>query len=53
MLMVGIQNSKYETRVSLFRMKSAELPVSFVVGVSFLAGSISGIFIPGYFISKK
>ena len=45
-LLVGIQNSSNKTQVSFVEMETVELPVSFIVGVSFLAGSILGSLIP-------
>ena len=51
-LLVGIQNSSYKTKVSLFKMQTVELPVSFIIGVSFITGSISGNLFP-YNITKK
>lgn len=52
-LLVGIQNSSYKTKVSLYEMETVELPVSFIIGVSFLTGSIFGSFIPYKFTKKK
>jgi len=51
-LLVGIQNSSYKTKVSFFEMETVELPVSFIIGVSFLTGSIFGSIIPHNLIKK-
>jgi len=51
-LLVGIQNSSNKTKVSLFEMETVQLPISFIVGMSFLTGSILGSFIP-YNLTKK
>ena len=52
-LLIGIQNSSYKTKVSLFEMETVELPISFIMGVSFITGSIFGSFIPYKFTNKK
>tara|TARA_B000000609_G_C23982964_1_gene245496 strand:+ start:109 stop:336 length:228 start_codon:yes stop_codon:yes gene_type:complete len=45
MLIIGIQNSSNKNKVNFFLKESVELPVSFIVGVSFISGSILGSFI--------
>ena len=42
MLIVGIQNSSYRKKVNLLIGETVSLPVSFIVGISFISGSISG-----------
>ena len=44
-LMVGIQNSSNKTKVNLLIGESVKLPISFVVGMSFIAGSLTGSFL--------
>ena len=44
-LMVGIQNSSNKTKVNLLVGESVKLPISFVVGMSFIAGSLTGSFL--------
>ena len=41
-LMVGIQNSSNKTKVNLLIGESVKLPISFVLGMSFIAGSLTG-----------
>ena len=41
-LMNGIQNSSSKNRVKLISSNTVSLPLSFIVGVSFITGSISG-----------
>ncbi len=41
-LIIGIQNSTNKSRVYLFSKKTIELPVSFIVGTSFICGSLLG-----------
>ena len=42
MLIIGIQNSSNKNKVNFFFHESVELPVSFIIGVSFISGSILG-----------
>ena len=41
-LMMGIQNSNYKNKVNFIFNESIELPNSFILGLSFIFGSISG-----------
>ena len=41
-LMVGIQNSSNKSEVNFLSTKSIKLPISFIVGISFISGSILG-----------
>ena len=41
-LFIGIQNSSNKSKVDLLIDKTIELPISFVVGSSFILGSILG-----------
>ena len=45
LLIIGIQNSSNKSRVNLVLDQTIELPVSFIVGSSFICGSILGGFI--------
>ena len=45
-LIIGIQNSSNKKRVNLLVDESVKLPISFIVGSSFITGSILGAFIP-------
>ncbi len=40
MLMIGIQNSSKENKVNLILGETIKLPISFIIGVSFISGSI-------------
>ena len=44
-LFIGIQNSSNKNKVDLFIDETIELPISFIVGSSFILGSIFGSFI--------
>ena len=41
-LMIGIQNSNYKKKVNLILFETVKLPISFIVGVSFISGSLTG-----------
>ena len=41
-LMIGIQNSSQKRQVDLLITETIKLPISFIVGVSFISGSITG-----------
>ena len=41
-LIIGIQNSSSKKKVNLFVNETVNLPISFIVGVSFIGGSITG-----------
>jgi len=45
LLFIGIQNSLNKSRVDLLIDDTIELPVSFIVGSSFILGSMTGSFI--------
>ena len=42
LLMIGIQNSSSKSRVNFLINETVKLPVSFVIGSSFIGGSIIG-----------
>ena len=44
-LFIGIQNSSSKSKVNLLIDKTIELPISFIVGSSFILGSIFGSFL--------
>ena len=44
-LFIGIQNSSNKSKVNLLINETIELPISFVVGSSFILGSVLGCFI--------
>ena len=43
-LFIGIQNSSNKSKVNLLIDKTIELPISFIMGTSFIFGSILGSF---------
>ena len=44
LLFIGIQNSSNKSKIDLLINETIELPISFVVGSSFILGSILGSF---------
>ncbi len=42
MLIIGIQNSTSKHKVNLLFGETISLPISFILGVSFITGSITG-----------
>ena len=44
-LMIGIQNSSIRKKVNLINSETVPLPISFIVGLSFLSGSLTGSFL--------
>ena len=53
LLFVGIQNSTTKSKVNLIIDETVHLPIGFIIGVSFIFGSISGNFISINLINKK
>ena len=45
LLFIGIQNSSNKSKVDLLVEETIELPVSFILGSSFIVGSIIGSFL--------
>ena len=42
LLIIGIQNSSNRSKVKLIIGESVSLPISFIIGISFISGSVSG-----------
>jgi len=53
MLMIGIQNSSNTRKVNLILSETVSLPISFIIGVSFISGSLTGSLITTNFINQK
>ena len=45
-LIIGIQNSSKKSKVNFLNTNSIELPISFIIGSSFISGSIVGSLLP-------
>ena len=53
LLMIGIQNSKNSKKVNLISTETIRLPVSFIIGLSFISGSLTGSLLSTSFINRK
>ena len=42
LLIIGIQNSSSRKKVNFITSETVRLPISFIVGVSFISGSLTG-----------
>ena len=52
-LMIGIQNSSSQKKVNLIIKQTIRLPVSFIIGTSFVCGSLTGSILNMNFSSQK
>ena len=52
-LVIGIQNSLVKKKVNLILNETIELPISFIIGSSFISGSILGSIINVSSLLKK
>ena len=53
LLIIGIQNSSNKSKVNFLINDTVKLPISFIVGTSFISGSILGSLIVINFANKK
>ena len=53
LLMIGIQNSSNKTKINLIINESVDLPISFIVGISFISGSLTSSILISNFNNKK
>ncbi len=52
-LMIGIQNSNYKNKVNFIFNESIELPNSFIIGLSFIFGSLSGSILNSFYPNRN
>ena len=52
-LIIGIQNSNYKNKVNFIFNESIELPNSFIIGLSFIFGSVSGSILNSFYYYRK
>ena len=45
LLIIGIQNSSNKSRINFFINETVKLPISFIMGSSFIGGSLIGSFL--------
>ena len=53
LLMVGIQNSENSKKVNLILTETIRLPISFIIGLSFISGSLTGGIVSTSFTKSK
>ena len=53
MLIIGIQNSSYKKKVNFLIAETVSLPISFIVGVSFISGSLMGSLLTNNFSNER
>ena len=53
LLIIGIQNSSNNTRVNFLNNQTVRLPISFIIGSSFIGGSVIGGFFTLNFMNKN
>ena len=53
LLMIGIQNSENSKKVNLVLTETIRLPISFIIGLSFISGSLTGSLLSTNFLTKK
>ena len=42
LLLIGIQNSSNKSKINFLKNESINLPISFIIGTSFITGSFTG-----------
>ena len=52
-LIIGIQNSSNKAKVNLLFIETIQLPISFIIGTSFISGSLLGGFLPIDLLKKN
>ena len=52
-LLIGIQNSSKNSKVNFLIDETIELPISFIIGTSFISGSLIGGLIPLNLFKKR
>lgn len=53
LLIIGIQNSSNSKKVNLIISKTVMLPISFIIGTSFISGSLTGSLLKFFPNDKK
>ena len=46
LVIIGVYNSNQKSKVNLLINETIKLPISFIIGVSFITGSVFGSFMP-------
>ena len=53
LLLIGIQNSSNKSKVNFLTNETVKLPISFIIGSSFIGGSLIGSFLTIDLTNKK
>ena len=53
MLIIGIQNSSHKRKVNFLITETISLPISFIIGISFISGSLIGSLVTNNLSFKK
>ena len=53
MIIIGIQNSSHRKKINLFLGETVYLPVGFIIGISFISGSLIGSLVTTDFNIRK
>ena len=53
MLIIGIQNSSQRRKINFLVGETVSLPISFISGISFIAGSLTGSLVTNNFVRQK
>ena len=53
LLIIGIQNSTDKTKVKLIIGETVNLPISFIIGISFISGSVSSNLLTINLLNKR
>ena len=53
LLIIGIQNSSNKSKVKMIIEETVSLPISFIIGLSFISGSVSSSLLTINFRTKK
>ena len=52
-LIIGIQNNSESNTVNLILNKTVKLPIAFIIGASFISGSLTGSILTNTFFKQK
>ena len=52
-LIISIQNSSKKSKIFLFKNETINMPISFIVGSSFISGSLTASFLSLFSLDKK
>lgn len=52
-LMIGIQNSSIKKKINFMNSETVSLPASFIIGISFISGSLTGSILKLKFSDNK